>query len=534
VNDDSAITAGAGAPTARGPYSPWLITAVVALAVFMEVLDITIVGVALPNIAGNLSASIEESTWVLTSYLVANAIMLPLSGWLATALGRKRFYMGCVAAFTVSSLACGMSGTLGVLVGFRVLQGLSGAGMVPMAQAILADSFPPEKRGQAFSVFSLVIVTGPALGPPLGGWLTDILSWHWIFLINIPAGLVALLLTGVLVQDPPWIAEARERWLTGGMHIDIAGIVMTAVGLGSLILFLEEGQRNDWFASAWITAAAVVAAVSLIALVLREWHHHTPMVEVRLFRDRGFAAGNILFFVFGAIAVSSAQIVPQFAQELLGYTATDAGLAMMFGAFINMLLMPVVGQLTGKIQPRYLVAFGLLVEAWAYFTLYGDFNANLSFEGLVLARMGQLAGFPFIIIPTLTAAFVRLPAPKNNQASALLNVSRAVGGSAGVALFQAALHRRSALHQGRLVADLSPYNEVFQQTVHHLQATWAALGAGPELAASRAYGVVYQLARTQARMLGYIDIFTLTAAIALVALPLAFLLHRLPRRDDRS
>jgi len=523
---------GAGAPTARGSYGPWLITAVVALATFMEVLDITIVGVALPNIAGNLGATVEESTWVLTGYLVANAIMLPLSGWLATALGRKRFYMACLAAFTVSSLACGMSESLGALVLFRVLQGLSGAGMVPIAQAILADSFPPEKRGQGFSVFSLVIVTGPALGPPLGGWLTDVLSWHWVFLINLPAGILALVLTGLLVQDPHWVRRARRRWLVSGQYVDIPGILLTASGLGCLVLFLEEGQRHDWFASTYITTAAVVSAVSLVALAIREWNHHSPMVEVRLFRDRGFIAGNILFFTFGAIAVSSAQLVPQFAQELLGYTATDAGLAMMMGALVTIVLMPAVGQLTTKIQPKYMVAFGLLVEAWAYFMLYGGFNADLSFYQLTLTRMGQLAGFPFIIVPLLTAAFIKLPPEKNSQASALLNMSRAVGGSAGVALLQAELHRRSQLHQGRLVADLSPYNDVFQRTVDHLQATWASLGAGPDLATTRAFGVVYQLAQGQARMLAYIDVFTLTAGIALVAFPLAFVLHRMPRKGD--
>lgn len=497
----------------------------------MEVLDITIAAVALPEIAGSLNATIEESTWVLTGYLVATAVVLPMSGWLATAIGRKRFYMGCIAGFTLSSLACGFAPSLEALIFFRILQGVAGAGMVPMSQAILADSFPPEKRSQAFGVFALVVVVGPALGPTLGGWITDQWSWHWVFLINVPVGVLLLFLTGILVKDPPWAVEERRRWLDGGLHIDYPGFALTAVGLASLVIFLEEGQDADWFASSFIVVIAIVAVVSLTALAFWEWHHRNPVVDVRLFTDRGFLAANGLLLLFGGIAISSAQLLPQFAQQLLGWTATDAGLALTLGALATIVLMPVVGNLGQRFNPRYLVAFGLLMQAWAYFFLYAQMNLNTGFWGLTLARMGQLIGIPFVIIPTFSAAYARLPAEKNNQASALLNMTRAVGGSIGVALVQIGLARRAQLHQTRLVADLNEFSATFRMAMDRLSAAWSQLGAAPDLADLRAAAVIYQMVRAQAQMLALIDVFAWTAFAALIALPLAFMLHRTTHGD---
>lgn len=356
----------ASTPTARGAQGPWTVTSIIALATFMEVLDITIVAVALPAIAGNLGATVEESTWVLTSYLVANAIMLPMSGWLATVVGRKRFYLICVAAFGVSSLFCGLATSLPMLVFFRVLQGLSGAGMVPVSQAILADSFPPEKRGMAFAMFALVIVVGPALGPALGGWLTSDFSWHWCFFINVPISVLACALTWAFIKDPDFVREQRRRWLRGGIRIDYIGFILIALGLGALTLFFEEGQDADWFSSRFITMAAIIAVAALTLLVFREWRHDQPVVNLRLFADRGFATANALIFFIGAALISSTQLLPQFAQQLLGYTAQDAGLSMTLGAVALLVLMPLVGKLSERIQPRYLVAFGLLLEAWAF------------------------------------------------------------------------------------------------------------------------------------------------------------------------
>lgn len=515
-----------GAPTARGPYGPWLVTCIVALATFMEVLDITIAAVALPAIAGNLGVSVEESTWVLTGYLVANAIMLPMSGWMATLVGRKRFYMICVGAFTVSSLLCGFAPNIEALIVFRIIQGLSGAGMVPISQAIMADTFPPEKRGMAFAVFALVIVIGPAIGPALGGWLTDNYSWHWCFLINVPVGLLALGLTAFFIKDPMFVRKQRRRWLRGGVKVDYVGIVLIALGLGALTLFFEEGQDNDWFASGYITATAVLAAVSLVSLAFWEWHHKQPIVEVHLFRDRGFAAANILIFFVGGVLISSTQLLPQFAQTLLGYSAQDAGLAMTYGALALIVLMPVVGRLSDRVQARYLVLFGLLVEAWAFYYLYGSLNTEVSFTGLTLARMGQMVGVPFVIVPTFTAAYIKLPPELNSQGSALLNMSRAVGGTVGIALLQAGLSRNAQYHQHNLVAQLTPYHAPFTQALDKLQAGFASAGSSPGVADLQSLAVIYRLVQTQAHMLAYLTVFSLVAVAALLVAPLVLLLHR--------
>lgn len=515
-----------GAPTARGPYGPWLVTFIVALATFMEVLDITIAAVALPSIAGNLGASVQESTWVLTGYLVANAIMLPMSGWLATVIGRKRFYLICVAGFGISSLLCGVAPSLETLIVFRIIQGLSGAGMVPISQAIMADTFPPEKRGMAFAVFALVIVIGPAIGPALGGWLTEHWSWRWCFLINVPVSILAFGLTALFIKDPLFVRKLRRRWLRNGIRVDYPGFVLVALGLGALTLFFEEGQNEDWFSSGYITATAVVAAVSLILLAIREWHHRQPVVEVRLFRDRGFAAANVLIFFIGAVLISSTQLIPQYAQRLLGYSAQDAGLAMTYGALILIVLMPAVGKLSERVQARYLVMFGLLVEAWAFFYLYGGLTLNVSFVGLTLARMGQMVGIPFVIVPTFTAAYVKLPDEQNSQASAILNMSRAVGGTVGIALLQTGLARRAQYHQHNLVAQLTAYNAPFQHTLDKLQAGFMAAGSSAQLADLQALAVVYRMVQAQARMLAYISVFSMVALAALLILPLALFLHR--------
>lgn len=515
-----------GAPTARGPHSPWLVTAIVALATFMEVLDITIAAVALPAMAGNLGVSVEESTWVLTSYLVANAIMLPMSGWLATMIGRKKFYMICIGAFTISSLLCGLSPNLEMLIVFRVLQGLSGAGMVPISQAIMADTFPPEKRGMAFALFALVIVLGPAIGPALGGWLTDHWSWHWCFLINVPIGILAVALTGIFIKDPLFVRKQRRRWLRGGVKVDYVGFLLIALGLGALTLFFEEGQDYDWFASSYIAAAAVTAVVSLVCLVIWEWHHDQPVVEMRLFRDRGFAAANLLIFFIGGVLISSTQLLPQYAQALLGYSAQEAGLAMTYGALALIVLMPVAGKLSEHIQARYLVGFGLLVEAFAFYYLYGSLNLNVSFVGLTLARMGQMVGVPFVIVPTFTAAYVKLPAEMNAQGSAILNMFRAVGGTIGIALLQTGLSRTAQYHQHSLVTELTPYHAPFNQVLDKLQAGFTAAGASPGVADLQSIAVIYRLVQAQAHMLAYLNVFSMVAIAALLVVPIALLLHK--------
>src|ERR1700694_4533051 len=340
-----------------GSINPWVIAVTVTLATFMEVLDTSIANVSLPHIAGDLSAGTDESTWVLTSYLVSNAIVLPLSGWISSIIGRKRFYMSCVAIFTVSSLLCGLAPNLGMLIFFRVLQGAGGGGLQPSEQAILADTFPPAKRGMAFAVYGVAVVMAPAIGPTLGGWITDNFTWRWIFFINIPVGILSLLLTSRLIQDPPYF----KRRKLSETRIDYTGLGFVALGLGTLQVVLDKGQRDDWFESNFIVALTVVSVVSLIFVIFWEWHHKDPIIDLHLFRERTFATANFLMFMLGFALLGSTLLLPLFMQTLLGYTAERAGLALMPGGFTIMVAMPIVGFLLSRYSPRYLMMFGLIV-----------------------------------------------------------------------------------------------------------------------------------------------------------------------------
>jgi MFS transporter, DHA2 family, multidrug resistance protein len=332
-----------------GGRNPWVIAFVVSLATFMEVLDTSIAHVALAHIAGNLSASLDESTWVLTSYLVSNAVVLPINGWLATVIGRKRFYMGCVALFTISSLLCGLAPSLTWLIIFRVLQGAGGGGLQPSEQSMLADTFPPDKLGMVFALYRVAVVVAPAVGPTLGGWITDNYSWHWVFLINVPVGLLSLSLTYALLATPPAEERRREAILRRGLRIDYIGFGLVALGLGCLQVVLDKGQREDWFASTFIISFTVIAAVALLALIVRELTHEDPVVDLPLLKNRNFLAANLLMFALGFVLFGTTQLLPQLVQSLLGYTATIAGLVLTPGGFVIMALMPVVGFLVGKV-----------------------------------------------------------------------------------------------------------------------------------------------------------------------------------------
>ena len=346
--------------SSAGKHNPWLIAVVVSIATFMEVLDITIANVALRNIAGSLAASFDQSTWILTSYLIANAVILPLSGWLATIIGRKRFYMGCVATFTLASFLCGMAWNLSSLIVFRILQGLGGGGLASSEQAILADTFPPEKRGQAFAIYGVAVVVAPTIGPTLGGWITDNASWHWVFFINIPMGLLSLLLVNWLVQEPVATERERQKLLSQGTRIDYLGFVLVALGLGCLEVVLDEGERNDWFSSSFIVTFAIISAVSLVAMVLWELRCRAPVVDIRLLGERQFGTCFLLMLVVGAILIGTTQLVPQLLQTQFGYTATLAGLALSPGGAIMIVMMPVAGLLPGKEQTRWPTALGLV------------------------------------------------------------------------------------------------------------------------------------------------------------------------------
>jgi DHA2 family multidrug resistance protein len=408
----------------RPAINPWIIAITVTLATFMEVLDTSIANVALPHIAGGLSAGQDESTWVLTSYLVSNAIVLPLSGWLSSIMGRKNFYMSCVALFTVSSFLCGLAPNLSILIICRVLQGVGGGGLQPSEQAILADTFPPAKRGMAFAVYGIAVVTAPAIGPTLGGWITDNFTWRWIFFINIPVGIISILLSSRLIQDPPYL----KRRKLSETHIDYIGLSFVALGLGTLQVVLDKGQRDDWFDSHFISLMTAIAVVSLIFVIIWEWKQKDPIIDLHLFRDRTFGVSNLLMFMLGFALLGSTLLLPLMMQTLLGYTAERAGLALMPGGLTIMLLLPLVGFLLSRYSPRWLLVFGLVVLSGSLFNMT-RFDLQIPFSTTIFARMMQAVGMAFLFVPINTAAYAYLPRDKNNAASGLMNLARNIGGS---------------------------------------------------------------------------------------------------------
>jgi MFS transporter, DHA2 family, multidrug resistance protein len=507
-----------------GNRNPWLIAVVIALATFMEVLDISIANVALQHIAGSLAASVDESTWILTSYLVANAVVLPISGWLANAIGRKRFFMICIAVFTVASILCGLAPSLGWLIAFRVLQGLGGGGMVPIGQAILADCFPPRKRGQAFGIFGIAVVVAPTVGPTLGGWLTDNYSWHWIFFINAPVGLLSLVLIGWLLIEPEVLERERRERLAAGLSVDWVGFALVVVFFGCLEVVLDKGQREDWFQSDFIITFATLSALGLALLVPWELNHEQPMVNVRLLIGRQFGTCCLLMIATFAVLLGATQLLPQLLQTTFGYTATLAGLVLLPAGVVMGAMMPIAGALTAVVQPKYLIAFGMLCAAfgmWHTATLTADSN----FYFFVWARLLQTLGLPFLFIPITSASYANLPPDKTNEAAALINVARNLGGSIGVSLGTTFLLDGVQRHQAYLVANLAPSSLQFQQALSGAQAELIAQGTPPAEAKQQAFGVIGQIVTGQATMMSYIDVFTLfavltavMAAVALVAL----------------
>ncbi|HTR68555.1 MAG TPA: DHA2 family efflux MFS transporter permease subunit [Terriglobales bacterium] len=509
---------GAGMEAERPAINPWIIALAVTLATFMEVLDTSIANVALPHIAGGLSAGVDESTWVLTSYLVSNAIVLPLSGWLSSIMGRKRFYMTCVALFTVSSFLCGFSTSLGMLIFFRVMQGIGGGGLQPSEQAILADTFPPAKRGMAFAVYGVAVVTAPALGPTLGGWITDNYSWRWIFFINIPVGILSLLLTSRLIQDPPYF---RRRKLSE-TKIDYIGLGMVALGLGTLQVVLDKGQRDDWFDSHFILALSLISAAALIFVVLWEWHHKDPIIDLHLFKERTFAAANFLMFMLGFVLLGSTLLLPLFMQTLLGYTAERAGMALTPGGLVIMAILPFVGFLLSKYDARRLMVFGLASLSLALFHMT-HFDLQIDFHTAMMARIYQAAGLAFLFVPINTAAYAYLPREKNNAASGLMNLARNIGGSVGISFVTTILERRQQFHRVQLSSHLSAANPDLRRTVAGLAAQMGGVGAD---GLHKAYALVENMVARQASMLAYIDCFWLLAVSSLVMIPLVFVMKK--------
>ncbi|HEX3659313.1 MAG TPA: DHA2 family efflux MFS transporter permease subunit [Pirellulales bacterium] len=509
-----------------GNRNPWLVALVVSIATFMEVLDTSIANVSLRHIAGSLAASLDESTWVLTSYLVANAVVLPISGWLATVIGRKRFYMACVALFSVSSLLCGFAPSLNWLIVFRVLQGIGGGGLAPSEQSILADSFPPDKRGMAFALYGVAVVVAPAVGPTLGGWITDNYSWHWIFFINVPVGIISLGLSHWVLTEPPAETEHRHKLYREGFRVDYVGFGLVAVGLGCLQVVLDKGERDDWFGSHFIVTVSIISAVALVALVIWELSRDDPIVDLPLLADRGFLVSNLVMLAVGFILYSTTQLLPQLVQDVLGYTATYAGLVITPGGFAVMMLMPIIGLLLKKFQPRTLIAIGLLVEAYALFRMSG-LNADVSFSDVMWCRVIQASGIAFLFVPVSTAAYIGLPPGKNNNASALVNLSRNLGGSVGISLVQTVLARRSQFHQTRMVEMLTPYDWQYQQALRDIQ---QVIGGSTSMSGGARAGLsmLYEMVAHQVTMLAYIDIFYLLACASLLMVPLTLLLRKAP------
>jgi DHA2 family multidrug resistance protein len=502
--------------------NPWFIVAVVAMSAFMELLDASIANVALPHIAGGLASSTDEATWVLTSYLVSNAIVLPISGWLAGAVGRKRYFMFSLALFTVSSLLCGLAPTLGALILFRVIQGAGGGGMQPMAQAILADTFPEHQRGQAFAVYGLAVIVGPVVGPTLGGWITDNYSWRWIFFINIFFGMIALPLIWRLVEDPPYLKElAKAR-----IRIDYIGFGLLALGIGSLQVLLDKGQEDDWLGSHFIVTLIIISIISLLALVIYEWHSKNPVIDVRLLTHFNFLSTNVMMFMFGLVLFGAVVVMPLFLQLLMGYTAETAGFVLSFGAMIVIAEMPLVGRLTTKVPARYLIAFGWLAMAVSMFVSTVRVDLYVSFWSMAWLRMFQMIGMPFLFVPLTMVAYVGLPPEKNNSIAAIINFVRNIGMSFGTSIVTTLVARRSQFHQQVLVAGVSDANVHFRSLlggmVHYL--THAGLNEAAALA--QAYLRVYQGIVRQAGALAYIDTYEALAVGSAVMLVLTIFLKR--------
>ncbi|HEV2177349.1 MAG TPA: DHA2 family efflux MFS transporter permease subunit [Terriglobia bacterium] len=504
-------------------HNPWLIALTVTLATFMEVLDTSVANVALPHIAGGLASGVDESTWVLTSYLVSNAIILPLSGWLSSVFGRKRFYMSCVALFTISSFMCGIAPSLPMLILFRVFQGAGGGGLQPSEQAILADTFTPAKRGMAFAVYGMAVVVAPALGPTIGGWITDNYSWRWIFFINIPVGALSILLTSQLVKDPPWLKRKKGA----GIRVDYIGFGLLALGLGALQVILDKGQREDWFETHYITVLAVVSAVCLVALFFWELRHKDPIVEVRLFMNRTFGMACIMLFMVGFVLYGTTVLLPQLVQTLMGYTAELAGLMLMPGGLALIAVLPLVGYLLARNDARVMIAFGLFCLGIAMFYMAHQFELGMDFKTLVWARVFQAAPLAFLFIPINTAAYAYLPREKNNAASGLINLARNIGGSVGISFVETLLARRTQFHQGVLTAHATAYSPAFRAAVQGATQNFARSGAGA--AQQHAYAQFYAEILRQSNMLAYLDNFWVLALASFLIIPFVFLMKRPPK-----
>jgi DHA2 family multidrug resistance protein len=518
------MTAGDAVPPAdyatwRPRHNPWLIAAAVTLAAFMEILDTTIVNVALPHIAGSLASSNDEATWVLTSYLVSNGIVLTISGWLSDVLGRKRYFLICLVMFTIFSLLCGTSTSLAELIVFRLAQGFFGGGLQPSQQSIILDTFPPERRGAAFGIAAFATVVAPALGPTLGGYITDTWSWRWIFFINIPTGALAVFLASVLVEDPPWVQRKRVR------GIDYVGLSLIAIGLGCLQVMMDRGEDDDWFGSNFIRLMALLAFLGIFGAIGWLLIARKPIVNLMVFKDRNFSVGCMLIAAASAIVYASAVTIPQFAQQVLPYTATWAGLVLSPGGIALMVLIPVVSVLEEIVQPRHVIALGFFILGCGL--LYTNIiTPDIDFRTLVMMRTIQAAGFGFLLAPINTVAFFTLPRKLNSDGAALFAMFRNVSGSIGISLATAAITERTQVHQSYLSQWVTPLNQPFQTLTASYEQALRAMGRAGVAVHDVAVGRVFQAYRIQAAVLAYADIFMYAAIMAFIMIPFSFLVSR--------
>ena len=506
--------------------NPWVVTFSVMLATFMEVLDTTVVNVSIPHIAGNLASTNEEGTWVVTSYLVSNAIVLPISGWLAKYMGRKRLLLTCVAGFTITSLCCGLATSLTQLIIFRVLQGLTGGGLQPLAQAILLETFPKERHGHAMAAFGIGILLAPILGPTLGGWITDNYTWRWIFYLNLPVGVLSLFLMSRFVHDPHYIKH-------DGAKVDLWGIGFLALGIGSLQVMLDTGERKDWFSSISIRTFAALCVIGLLALIIRElWTDH-PVVDLRVLRNRSFSAGVLLISLLGFILYASLVLLPLYLQTLMGYPAYNSGLALSPRGIGALLFTPLAGHLTTKIDPRRLLVIGLLLGATTMFQLSG-LNLYAGFWDIFWAQILQGVALSFLFIPLMALAMARITPERMGNATSIFNLMRNIGGSVGVALMTTFLSRRTQLHQNHLVEHVRAGDIKTLTLLKGFQTHFVAAGTDAVTASRKALAAVYGMVQQHAAMLAFVEAFWIMGVLFLLMLPFLFLLQYSKPKKSRS
>jgi DHA2 family multidrug resistance protein len=515
------------ARSVAGARNPWLILGVISIATFMTTLDSSIANVALDHIAGSTGSSYDEATWVLTTFLVAQAAITPISGWLADVIGRKRYYMISVAIFTFASFLCGISQDLTFLVMARILQGIGGGGLAAVEQSMIVDTFSPQKRALAFAGYGVVVIAGPTIGPTLGGWLTDNYSWHWVFLINIPVGLLSLTLVHLFVDEPAAMVQQRKALTAKGIKFDFPGFALAALFLGALEITLDRGQRLDWFSSPVIQITSVICVLSLAAFIPWELSRKEPVVRIRMFGQRNFAVASLMLLLVGLIIFGTAQFIPQLLQQVIGYTATDAGLALTAGGAVTILFMPIAGLLSSKIDPRLLVGFSFVMQGLAFWN-FTHLDTQLSFVSVAVARAFQAFSLPFLFVPITSIAYVGLKPEQSNQASALMNVMRNLGGSIGISMVQTLTQQRQQFHQARYVESLNPLNPSYTHGLNMMTQQLQAAGQPASAAPGQALGMLYSQLNRQAGMLSYIDAFHVLMVITFCALPLLLLMQKPP------